>query len=186
MVPRKLVVSSIIAVAAIAAWGTSATLFHFADERRMWLRYAAAGTVGYIVLVATLTILFGRLWRPGADRPRSRVGGSWDVPDVSDALSLFEDPVGCLVVLLGIAAVVLGFFLFNAVGGVVELGIEAAVVGTTVRRLGKYHSADWGLGLRKTVVPAAILVAAIAFLAAIIQLQYPHVRTMHEFLSQWF
>ena len=192
MLPRKLLVLSILSFATLCAWGTSAALLHFADEHRMWLRYSAAGTVGYVVLVATLTALFGRMWRSEVQFPargdsqKSRFKGSWDVPDVGDALRLFDDPLGCSVVLIGLAALVLGFLLFNAVGVVVELGLEAAVVGATVRRLRKYHSADWGLGLRKTVGPAAILQIAISLVAAFVQHRYPQVSTMREVFLLWF
>jgi hypothetical protein len=191
MLPRRLVVVVLIAFAALAAWGTSAALLHFMEERRMWLRYTAAGTVGYVVLVATLTFLFGRMWRADQQLPqlrsprKSRFSGSWDVPDVSDALSLFEDPLGCVVVLIGVAAILLGFLLFNAVGGVVELGLEAAVVGATFRRLRKHHSADWGLGLRRTVGPAALLQATISIAAALLQQRYPYASTMRDLLAQW-
>jgi len=169
-----------------ASWGTSAALLHLADERRMWLRYLLAGVSGYVFLVLMLTVLFGRIWKAGAAEPSTKLGGSWDVPDIGDALTVFDDPIGCLVIVLGLGAMLVGVLLFNAVGGLVELGLETAVVGATVRRLRSYHSTDWGLGLRRTALPALLLIAAGAGLGAILQSRNPQVSTMREWIEAFF
>lgn len=158
----------------------------------MWVRYAVATVVGYAAFVLSLTVLARARRRV---HPEPATGGHFERPSLFDVLdmggevfSAFDEPVGCLLAVVVLAAILIVTIVTGAAAPLAEAALDAVVVGAAWKRMQAQRTLfeDWLVVVRRTLYSVVLLVLVIAGGAAFMQASVPEATTLGDVLRGWW